>query len=349
MVDGYGDQLQILGIDTSQPDGGQLYQAAIEQYQIPRQRQGVPTLIVNDIVLVGSGEIPEKFPSLVEEGLATGGMEWPDISGLDQILPTDVEQPSSSTPALQMTAILPPTSVPQTIIALAPMTTSQPTVNPIPTIALTATPIPAASVIGDSELPSTEIEVSPPDPIGFSLVGAVLVGMVVALAYTVLRIMIGGQRLFWLNHNSATYAYTLAIPLLSLLGLGVATYLAYVEITHVEAVCGPVGEYNIVQSSPYAQILGIPVALLGMLNYLAIGALWGGQRYPVRQLANLSVLGLLGLTLFGTLFSIYLTLLELFVIHAICAWCLSSAVITKMLVLLVVVPITGKRTTIIWR
>jgi thiol-disulfide isomerase/thioredoxin len=78
MVDDYGEQLQILGVDTSQPDGGQLYQAAIERYQIPRQRQGVPTLIVNDIVLVGSGEIPEKFPSLVEEGLATGGIEWPD-------------------------------------------------------------------------------------------------------------------------------------------------------------------------------------------------------------------------------------------------------------------------------
>jgi uncharacterized membrane protein len=319
MVDDYGHQLQILGIDTSQPEGGLLYQAAIERYQIPTQRRGVPTLIVNDIVLVGSGEIPDQFPSLVEEGLASGGISWPDIPGLEQVLPSEVEQGPS------------------------PTATSQVTITPThtPTGAPTATPIPAALVTGDAELPSTESEMPPPDPPGFTLAGVVLAGMVAALGYTVLRIMPGGQRLFQLNRNPVTYAHTLAIPLLSLLGLGVATYLAYVEITHVEAVCGPVGECNLVQSSPHAQLLGIPVAVLGLLNYLAVGVLWAGQKYPVAQLANLSALGLLGLTLLGTLFSIYLTLLELFVIHAICAWCLSSAVITTLLMLLVVMPITG--------
>jgi len=44
----------------------------------------------------------------------------------------------------------------------------------------------------------------------------------------------------------------------------------------------------------------------------------------------------------GTIFSIYLTCLELLVIHAVCAWCLSSAVITTVLMLLVAIPITGK-------
>ncbi len=53
-------------------------------------------------------------------------------------------------------------------------------------------------------------------------------------------------------------------------------------------------------------------------------------------------LALLGLTLFGLLFSIYLTMLELFVIHAVCAWCLGSAVISTLLMLLVVLPITGE-------
>lgn len=127
------------------------------------------------------------------------------------------------------------------------------------------------------------------------------------------------------------YAKTWAIPILALVGLGIATYLAYVEIAHVEAVYGPIGRCNFVQSSPYAHILGIPVAALGVLYYLAVGVLWAGQRSPTRQRANRSVLGLLGLTLFGTLFSIYLTSLELFVVRAACTWCLGSAVATTML------------------
>ena len=133
-----------------------------------------------------------------------------------------------------------------------------------------------------------------------------------------------------------------AIPLLSLLGLGVSIYLAYVEINQVAAVCGPVGHCNIVQSSPYAQIVGIPVAVLGLLNFVAIIVLWAIQKYSDGPLANLSTVALVGLTIFGTGFSIYLTLLEIFVIQAICAWCLSSAVITTVLMLLCVMPATAK-------
>lgn len=338
MVDDYGNQLQILGINTSQPEGGQLYQAVIEQYQIPRERQGVPTLIVGEVILVGSGEIPDQFPTLVREGLATGGIYWPDIPGLNQILLTEVEQQPSPAPTLQTTATSPATSLPQTIATptptLGPQATSTPTLTP--------TPAPAALVINDAALPPAEIEAPPPDPAGFTLAGLVLIGMVAALGYVALRLLTTRQRLFWLlDRNTATYAKSWAIPLLSLAGLAVAIYLAYVEITHVEAVCGPVGECNIVQSSPYAQILGIPIAVLGILNYLAVGVLWAQQKYSVDQTANASILGLLGLTIFGTLFSIYLTLLEIFVIHAVCAWCLSSAVITTILMLLVVVPVTG--------
>jgi uncharacterized membrane protein len=126
------------------------------------------------------------------------------------------------------------------------------------------------------------------------------------------------------------------------LGLVVAAYLAYVETNQVKAVCGPVGECNIVQTSEYARILGIPVAVLGVLNYLAIGVLWAGQTYLARRWANLSGLGLLGLTFFGVLFSIYLTCLELFVIHAICAWCLCSAIVTMLTMFLVAGSMKGK-------
>jgi uncharacterized membrane protein len=82
--------------------------------------------------------------------------------------------------------------------------------------------------------------------------------------------------------------------------------------------------------------------VLGLFNYVAIIVLWTIQKYTDGPLANLSVLALVGLTIFGTGFSIYLTLLEIFVIHAICAWCLSSAVIATLLMLLTVLPITSK-------
>ena len=57
----------------------------------------------------------------------------------------------------------------------------------------------------------------------------------------------------------------------------------------------------------------------------------------------LAALGLLALALVGVLFSIYLTLLELFVIHAVCMWCLSSALIATLILLVAVVQLTPRR------
>ncbi len=88
MVNDYGERLQIMAIDTSQSAGLELYNAAVQRYQI--QQQGVPTLVIRDVVLIGSREIPDQFPSLVEEGLASGGIAWPDIPGLDQV-PSEVQ------------------------------------------------------------------------------------------------------------------------------------------------------------------------------------------------------------------------------------------------------------------
>ena len=339
MVEDYGDQLQIVGIDTSQPDGAQLYQAAIEKYQIPRERRGVPTLIIGNVILVGSQEIPEQFPTLVAENLAAGGTDWPDVPGFEPALPTGAEQEPAPAPSSETATSVPPTASSQTTAPLTPVTEAQAVAEP--TLMPTATPVPAALVIDDAKLPPVESEVPSPDPVGFTLAGLLLIAMVAALGYTALRLITTRQHLLRLDRDSAAYAESWAIPLLCLAGLGVAIYLAYVEITHVEAVCGPVGDCNRVQSSPYALIMGIPIAILGILNYLGLGILWAGQKYPVRRVANLSVLGLVGLTIFGTLFSIYLTLVELFAIEAICAWCLSSAAITTLLMLLVVIPVTA--------
>jgi len=125
---------------------------------------------------------------------------------------------------------------------------------------------------------------------------------------------------------------TWAVPLLVVVGAGVAAYLSFIEVTHAEAVCGPVGDCNTVNQSEYARLFGVlPVGVLGLLGYLLIFSFWAlGHRGPagVRNLANLS---LWGAALAGTLFSIYLTFLEPFVIGATCAWCLSSALVMTLL------------------
>jgi uncharacterized membrane protein len=127
----------------------------------------------------------------------------------------------------------------------------------------------------------------------------------------------------------------LAIPILAVIGLGVALYLTYVETSEAMAICGPVGDCNTVQSSPYARLFGFfPVGLLGALGFAAMLAAWGWRHWRSDKLAKLAGPGLFGMALFGTVFSIYLTYLELFVIHAVCIWCLSSAVIMALLLLL---------------
>jgi uncharacterized membrane protein len=122
-------------------------------------------------------------------------------------------------------------------------------------------------------------------------------------------------------------------------GLVVAGYLSYVEITHVEAVCGPVGDCNTVQQSEYARLFGfLPIGVLGMAGYVMILAAWFIGLFTGSKSADYAALAMLAMTASGTLFSVYLTFLEPFVIGATCAWCLSSAVIMTALMLLSLAP-----------
>jgi len=126
-----------------------------------------------------------------------------------------------------------------------------------------------------------------------------------------------------------------AVPALCLLGVAVAGYLAYVEIAHVEAACGPVGDCNVVQQSKYVYLFGvIPVAVVGVAGYLAMLTVWVLGRRESGRPAELAQALLLGLAGLGTLFSIYLTSLEPFVLGATCMWCLLlSADVTLILLL----------------
>jgi uncharacterized membrane protein len=130
-----------------------------------------------------------------------------------------------------------------------------------------------------------------------------------------------------------------AVLVLAVVGLGVAAYLSYVEVSQVKAFCGPVGDCNAVQQSTYARLFNIiPIGVLGLAGYALIVVAWLTGRLAGGRTAERAALALFGLTALGTLFSIYLTFLEPFVIGATCAWCLTSAIIMTALLRLSAAP-----------
>jgi uncharacterized membrane protein len=111
---------------------------------------------------------------------------------------------------------------------------------------------------------------------------------------------------------------TLTAVVVTAVGVAIATYLTYVHYAGIEPVCST-GGCERVQSSDYAELVGVPVAVLGLVGYLGIA---GALRTPGE--AGRAAAAFLALVGFG--YSAYLTFLELFRIHAVCQWCVASAV-----------------------
>ncbi len=176
LLEKYGERLQIIGVDTTQPRGQALYQAAIQRYGIPEERRGVPTLIIGDVVLVGSLEIPQQLPDLVEKYLAQGGLGWPDIPSLAEALAT--AQPAPTAAVAQPTTTV--TSA-QTLLPTPPTTTS-PTSPPSSTPALTPTPTRTVLMVTDGDPPGWWARLAR-DPVGNALAIVALAGMVLVVGY----------------------------------------------------------------------------------------------------------------------------------------------------------------------
>jgi uncharacterized membrane protein len=119
--------------------------------------------------------------------------------------------------------------------------------------------------------------------------------------------------------------YRMSAALLSLLGLFISAYLYLYKLGRIGGLACGTGGCETVQLSPWSRVAGIEVALIGVLGYagllgLSLAALQRGlvgRRWPGMLLAVLAGT--------GVLFTGYLTYLELFVIHAICRWCVASA------------------------
>ena len=117
----------------------------------------------------------------------------------------------------------------------------------------------------------------------------------------------------------------------ALAGVFVALYLALYKLGYIGNLVCAVGSCEVVQTSRWATFLGYPVAVWGVAYYVAVLATalagLGAALADSRRLSQLLVL----LTATGVLFSIWLTYLELFVINAICLWCVISAVLAVIL------------------
>jgi uncharacterized membrane protein len=111
----------------------------------------------------------------------------------------------------------------------------------------------------------------------------------------------------------------------AVLGLAIAAYLTYVHYADINPACTAGTSCVKVQTSEWSDLAGVPVALLGLIGYVGIlASLLLSDREETR-------LATLGLTVVGLGFSAYLTYRELFSIHAICEWCVASAVILSIL------------------
>ena len=125
------------------------------------------------------------------------------------------------------------------------------------------------------------------------------------------------------------------VALLALAGIFLATYLALYKFGMIGALTCTVGSCETVQLSKWAMFLGLPVAAWGIGFYvtvfvLAMLSLGTAGDSPVIGWALLLVTG------WGVLYSAWLTYLELYVIHAICMWCVVSAILTAVIFALVV-------------
>jgi uncharacterized membrane protein len=118
---------------------------------------------------------------------------------------------------------------------------------------------------------------------------------------------------------------------LSASGILVSGYLSVKRFTGGSLVCTRWAECDVVNNSVYATIYGVPVSFIGLAGYVVLFALalaalqtWGPTHHRLLGISFILALG-------GVGFSAYLTYLELYVIQAICAWCVASAILIALL------------------
>ena len=121
------------------------------------------------------------------------------------------------------------------------------------------------------------------------------------------------------------------LAVLALMGVGVATYLSLYKLGVIGSLTCSIGSCETVNTSRWAVFLGIPVAVWGLAFYVVLFAVTMVAAQPRWSTSLAMSKAILALTAWGVLFSAWLTGLELFVIHAICQWCVISAIIVTVM------------------
>ena len=111
---------------------------------------------------------------------------------------------------------------------------------------------------------------------------------------------------------------------LSLAGVGFPGVLTYVHYAGLHPICEISHGCETVQTSRYSRLAGAPGALIGLISYILV---FVSLRLPGER----ALLAGYSLTLVAFAFSVYLTYREIFTIHAICSWCVSSAIVFTLL------------------
>ncbi len=113
--------------------------------------------------------------------------------------------------------------------------------------------------------------------------------------------------------------------MLSVAGMGIAAYLSYTHWADKVVACGGVGKCETVQQSSYSEIAGVPVALLGGLAAAALLVVALSRLGGLPLAVEWASMATLGLTTASVAFAAYLTYIELFVLEAICIYCVTLA------------------------
>ena len=120
--------------------------------------------------------------------------------------------------------------------------------------------------------------------------------------------------------------YNIYAQIAAIIGALDSIYLAWIKLSHNETLCAPgLGDCFTVNTSRYAELFGIPIAIFGLATYLAIIAILLFED-RIGFLKENGTLALFGIGLVGVLYSAYLSYLEEFVLHAWCPYCILSAV-----------------------
>ncbi len=112
---------------------------------------------------------------------------------------------------------------------------------------------------------------------------------------------------------------------LGLVGLADSLYLTWYHYDPAVRVCFATSGCEVVNTSPYAVVGSVPVAAVGAAGYLLILAVLALRRWGPPSLHRTAAHAAFGLAVLGSGFAVYLTAVEVFVLHALCGWCLLSA------------------------